>query len=402
MLFTYRAVTVKGEKVKGTIEAFDRKDAGTKLNEKGLRPVAIQELVLPHARLFDPLFGKVRSDELLIFYSQLYDMVSAGIGFLKSLEMISEQTRNRKLKNAIDDISALLRKGTSISDAFEQHEDIFPPLFISMIKSGEASGELETVLRNYNVLYDEHLEIQRKTAGALFYPMILFCLGMAVILFLVAFIVPKFVEIFSTAGIALPMITQVLYVFGTAMIRYWYLILGVTGLAAWGIWRYLKTEPGRYLVDSLKLAVPVFGPLNRDVAFSRFLTTMGLLLKSGVPIIKALELASDVMQNVILQSSMAEFPERMRRGETLSAMLRADKRIPASLIQMVAIGEETGNLSGMLERAGVFYAKAVENTVKKITVMIEPFFLVVMGGAVAFVMASILTPLFRMINLAQM
>jgi len=129
---------------------------------------------------------------------------------------------------------------------------------------------------------------------------------------------------------------------------------------------------------------------------------MGLLLKSGVPIIKALELASDVMQNVILQSSMAEFPERMRRGDTLSAMLRADKRIPASLIQMVAIGEETGNLSGMLERAGVFYAKAVENTVKKITVMIEPFFLVVMGGAVAFVMASILTPLFRMINLAQM
>ncbi|HOG24509.1 MAG TPA: type II secretion system F family protein, partial [Candidatus Omnitrophota bacterium] len=320
MLFTYQAVTAQGEKVKGTIEAVDRKDAGVKLNEKGLQPVAIQESVLPHSRLFSPLFGKVRSDELLIFYSQLYDMVSAGINFLKSLEMISEQTRNRKLKNAIDDIIALLRKGTSISDAFDQHKDIFPPLFVSMIKSGEASGELETVLRNYNVLYDEHLEIQRKIAGALFYPVVLFCLGMAVILFLVVFIVPKFVEIFSTAGIALPMITQVLYVFGTSVIRYWYLILAVTGLVAWGIWRYLKTGPGRYHVDSLKLMIPVFGPLNRNVAFSRFLTTMGLLLKSGVSIIKALELASDVMQNVVLQSSMAEFPERMRRGETLSAM----------------------------------------------------------------------------------
>ena len=141
MLFTYRAVTVKGEKVKGTIEAFDRKDAGTKLNEKGLRPVEIRESTLSHSRFFDPLFGKVRSGELLIFYSQLYDMVSAGINFLKSLEMIAEQTRNQKLKNAIDDIVVLLRKGTSISDAFEQHKDIFPPLFVSMIKSGEASGE---------------------------------------------------------------------------------------------------------------------------------------------------------------------------------------------------------------------------------------------------------------------
>jgi len=402
MLFTYRAVTVKGEKVKGTIEAFDRKDAGAKLNEKGLRPVEIRESTLSHSRFFDPLFGKVRSGELLIFYSQLYDMVSAGINFLKSLEMIAEQTRNQKLKNAIDDIVVLLRKGTSISDAFEQHKDIFPPLFVSMIKSGEASGELETVLRNYNVLYDEHLEIQRKITGALFYPALLFCLGMAVILFLVLFIVPKFVDIFSTAGVDLPVITQVLYVFGIAVIRYWYLVLAVMGLAAWGIWRYLRTKPGRYHLDSLKLVIPVFGPLNRDVAFSRFLATMGLLLKSGVPIIKALELASDVMQNVVLQSSMAEFPERMRRGETFSVMLRADKKIPASLIQMVAIGEETGNLSGMLERAGVFYAKAVENTVKKITVMIEPFFLIVMGGAVAFIMASILTPLFRMINLAQM
>jgi len=402
MLFTYQAVTAQGEKVKGTIEAVDRKDAGVKLNEKGLQPVAIQESVLPHSRLFSPLFGKVRSDELLIFYSQLYDMVSAGINFLKSLEMISEQTRNRKLKNAIDDIIALLRKGTSISDAFDQHKDIFPPLFVSMIKSGEASGELETVLRNYNVLYDEQLEIQRKIAGALFYPVILFCLGMTVILFLVVFIVPKFVEIFSTAGITLPVITQVLHVFGTAMIHYWYLILAVIVLGNWGIWRYIKTGPGRYHADSLKLVIPVFGPLNRNIAFSRFLTTMGLLLRSGVSIIKALELASDVMQNVVLQSSMAEFPERMRRGETLSAMLRTDKKIPASLIQMVAIGEETGNLSGMLEKAGVFYAKAVENTVKKMTVLIEPFFLIVMGVAVAFIMASILTPLFRMINLAQM
>jgi len=402
MLFTYQAVTAKGEKIKGTIEAFDRKDAGAKLNEKGLQPVVIQESILPRSGLFDSFLGKVRPDELLIFYSQLYDMVSAGINFLKSLEMIAEQTRNRKLKNAIEDISAHLRKGTTISDAFEQHKDIFPELFVSMIKSGEASGELETVLRNYNILYDEQLEIQRKIAGALFYPVILFCLGMAVILFLVAFIVPKFVEIFSTAGIALPVITQVLHVFGTAMIHYWYLVLAVIVFVSWGIRCYLKTGSGRYHADSLKLVIPVLGSLNRNIAFSRFLTTMGLLLRSGVSIIKALELASDVMQNVVLQSSMAEFPERMRRGETLSAMLRTDKKIPASLIQMVAIGEESGNLSGMLEKAGVFYAKAVENTVKKMTVLIEPFFLIVMGGAVAFIMASILTPLFRMINLAQM
>jgi type IV pilus assembly protein PilC len=401
--FTYQARTAAGEKAAGTLEASDRKDAAAKLRKMGYTPVDIaEESQSTRGKISSALFGRIKADEMMIFYVQLHDMMSAGINLLASLESIVEQAQNKKLKDAVQDIAGRIKKGSSFSEALEQHKDIFPSLFISMMKSGESSGKLDVVLGSYATLYEEQLDLQQKVMGALFYPMILLLMGAAVILFLVTFIIPKFVTIFSDAGIALPLPTRILYVTGTAIIHYWYLMIAGGVLAFLGIRRYIRTGPGKLQLDTIKLKLPVIGPLNRNVALSRFSTTMGMLLRSGVPIIKALELTREVMQNVIMAEAITAVAGAVEKGESLSGTLKATGKFPANLIQMAAVGEGTGNLDGMLEKAGGFYDKAIASAIKKLTIVIEPLFLIVMGLAVGFIMASILLPLFKMINAVKM
>jgi len=401
--FSYKVITASGEKVQGDIEAIDQNDAAALLNKSGYTIITIAEARhLALARISGAVSDRIRPDDLLIFYSQMYDMIGAGITFMVSLESISGQTRNKKLKNAIQEIDESIKKGVSISGSFERHTDIFPELFINMIKSGEASGRLDVVLGSYIALYESQLELKQKVGGALFYPFILLGMGMAIVLFLVIFIIPKFVVIFTNAGVSLPWLTRMLYGAGTALIRWWYLILIGGAGAYFGIRRYLKTGLGRARFDACMLSLPVIGELNRNLALTRFLTTLGLLLKSGVPIIKALRLAGPVMRNVIMEASISALPERMEKGETLSSLLKLDRRIPPNIVQMIATGEETGNLVGMLEKTGAFYDKAIQRTIKRLTVVIEPLFLVMIGSVIGVIMASILIPLFKMIDIARM
>lgn len=401
--FTYKAITAAGEKVQGDIDAIDQNDAAAMLNKSGYTVITIAEARrFAFARMSGAVSDRVRPDDLLIFYSQMYDMINAGITFMVSLESIAEQTRNKKLKNAIQAIDESIKKGVSISESFERHTDIFPELFINMLKSGEASGRLDVVLGSYIALYESQLDLRQKVGGALFYPLILLGMGGAIVVFLVTFIIPKFVGIFTNAGVPLPFLTRMLYGAGTAMAHWWYLIL-IGGAAVYlGIRRYLKTGPGRVRLDACKLSLPVIGELNRNLALTRFLTTLGLLLKSGVPIIKALRLAGPVMRNVVMEASISALPERMEKGETLSSLLKSDRRIPPNITQMIATGEETGNLVGMLEKTGAFYDKAIQRTIKKLTVVIEPLFLVMIGSVIGVIMASILIPLFKMIDIARM
>lgn len=401
--FTYWARAASGEKVKGVVEAIDRKDAAARIRKLGYVPVKIEEEnIRSRGKIYGALFGGVRSDELLIFYVQLHDMISAGINILVSLESIAEQAQNKKLKEALQDVVGRIRKGSNFSEALEQHRDIFPDLFISMMKSGEASGKLEVVLGSYALLYEDQLDLKQKIVGALFYPLILLCMGAAVILFLVTFIIPKFITIFSDAGIPLPIPTKVLYLAGAAITHYWYFFIAGIFLAYFLARRYARTVPGRLAVDRLKLSLPVIGTLNRNVALSRFSITLGMLLRSGVPIIKSLGLTSTVMQNVVIEGAITGLAARVEKGEGISETMKADKTFPATIIQMVAVGEETGNLDGMLEKAGALYSKAIASSIKKLTIVIEPLFLIIMGSAVGFIMASILLPLFKMINVAKM
>lgn len=397
--FIYLAMNDDGKEVKGAIEAFDQKDAVNKIRKLGLTPVRMKESRSSiFANISDTVFNRVTSEDLMVFYVQLHDMMSAGINLLVGLESIEEQVQNKKLKAALGDIIERIRKGAGLSDALEQHKDIFPDLLINMIRSGESSGKLDAVLSSYSILYEEQLDLKQKITTALFYPMVLLCMGAAIIIFLVTFVIPKFVTIFTDAEIALPLPTAILYVMGIAVIRYWYLMVIIAVLAAALIKRYVNTAAGRRKLDILKLKLPLIGVLAHEVALARFSTTLGMLLRSGVPIIKSLELTHAVVQNVVMQEAIAKISSGIEKGEGISTSMKASGRFPANLVQMVAVGEETGNLEGMLERSGEFYNKAVSSMIKKLTVVIEPLFLIILGGAVGFIMASILLPLFKMIS----
>lgn len=401
--FKYVAMTADGKSIKGAIEASDVKDAANKIRQLGYMPVEIKEgMGLARYNVFGAFLGRVRSDDLMMLYVQLHDMMDAGINLLTSIESISEQTRNKRLKSVLRSVIEDIRKGKSFSYCLEQHPAVFPDLLVNMIKSGESSGKMNAVLGSYITLYEEQLELKEKVLTALFYPLILLLVGAAIALFLVTFTIPKFVVIFSDAGITMPFLTKALFIVGTGITRYWYLMIIGIILVILGIRSYARTVSGRRNLDAFKLALPLMGTLNRNVMLSRFSVTMAMLIRSGVPMMRSLELNRAVMQNVIMEDAITAVASGVEKGESLAVMMmRSGGRFPANMIQLVMVGEETGNLDGMLEKAGAFYNKAVTNMVKRLTVVIEPVFLIIMGATVGMIMASILMPLFKMIDIAM-
>jgi type IV pilus assembly protein PilC len=374
-----------------------------KLGSLGYTPVDIRaESQSAHRKIMTAAFSRIKTDDMMIFYIQLYNMVNAGINILMSLQAIEDQVQNRRLKDVIRSVADHIEGGSNFSDALAANREVFPELFINMVRSGEASGKLEVVLGSYASLYEEQIDLNQKITGALFYPLILLCMGITVITFLIIFIIPRFVSIFADSGVTLPLPTMVLNTVGTVVRHYWYLIAALIVLAWLGIRRVLSTEAGRSVFDRAVLTMPVVGPLNQNVALSRFSSTLGMLLRSGVPITKSLELTAEVVRNSVFAKVISGAARSIEKGENLTRTLRASGKFPANIIQMVSVGEDTGNLDGMLEKAGIFYGKAVAGTIKKLTIVIEPLFLIVMGSAVGFIMASILLPLFRMISIIKM
>lgn len=400
--FLYQARTADGGKIKGVVEADNQKEALVKLGKSGYTIINIRKEGLNNRwQLLEQLTGGVKSDEMLVFYVQLYDMISAGINLLTALESIGKEAASKNLQSAIQDVAERVKKGSSFADALEKHGNIFSALFISMVRSGESSGKLETALENYSILHEEQMDLKQKVLGALFYPAILLVMGLGLVFFLVIFIIPKFVEIFSEAGVPLPVPTKLLYLAGAGILHYWYLIIII--VAAMVLWfrRYLKTKKGTLWFDTLMLRLPILGPLNYKVALSRFSSTLGILLRSGVPILQSMEFTRAVVQNSIISGAIAEAAAAVEKGEALTDALRKTGRFPANMLQLTAAGEETGNLDGMLEKARIFYNKAATASIKRLTIVIEPLFLIVMGLMVGFIMASILFPLFKMVNLMK-
>jgi type IV pilus assembly protein PilC len=400
--FAYHAVTVKGKPMKGVVDAESLNAAIAILDQAGYKIIDLKEKAdKAQCGVFGFFPSRVSSGELLIFYFQLHDMVSAGFDLLKSLDTIQEATKNKKLKIAIQDLIERIMKGSSFSDALENHKDIFSELFTNMVRSGESSGKLSDVLGDYAVLFEGQIDLKQKVTGALVYPVMLFFVGSLVIFFLLTFAVPRFVKIFSDANVSLPLPTKLLYLVGLGMQRYWYLMIAVVALIVFGLRRYNRTKKGKLRIDAFIIKLPIIGMLHNNVTLLLFAKTLGMLFKSGVPILRSIELTRAVVQNSIISSAVEQAALDLEKGKTLAATLKDTGKFPANMIQMIAVGEQTGNLSGMLEKSSVFYDKAVASSIRKLTIAIEPLLLIIMGFAVALIMASILLPLFKMIDIIK-
>ncbi|MFA6320371.1 MAG: type II secretion system F family protein [Candidatus Omnitrophota bacterium] len=397
-LYMYRARDGAGKIVKGTMDAATKTELIDKLQKMGYMATNVKETSSAEMTSIFDRFQRIRSDDMLMFYIQLSNMITAGITILMSLSTLGKQAENKALKQAIGSVSRQVESGSSLSQAFATQPRIFSKLFVNMIKAGEASGNLDAVLMRYATFFENQEDLKQKIRGALFYPIILLCAGIAVTLLIVTFVIPQFAEIYLKAGIKLPLPTLIVYNAGLFIKNFWYVIIICIIAVLVGLKFYFATVKGQTFYDRMKLSLPIIGPLYRKVAMARFARTLATLLGSGVPILQSLDIVKDIVGNVILAAAITNIRGYVEKGERMSEPMRISGEFPPDIVQMVSVGEETGNMDGMLNKTADFYDMTVGYAVKKLTTVIEPLFLVVLGVMVGFIMASMLMPIFDMVK----
>ncbi len=350
---------------------------------------------------FQNLFRRVGSDDLMLFNIQLSKMVQVGIPLVSALNTLGEQTENPKLRAAVGNVARSVEGGTTFSDALNQHPGVFSALFVNMVQAGEASGKLDEIMRRLAIFAKRQGELQQQVKTAMTYPTVLLVVGAAVITLLVMGIIPKFMKIFLDAGVPLPLPTTLLFQLSLFMRGYWWAI-GLAAIAAAAAIRMLhRTPEGRRRIDTWLLKIPVIGDLLRKAAISRLTRTLETLFSSGVPVLQSLAIAERTCGNEVIAGACRSVQTSVEKGGSLADPLQVSREFPPMVVQMIAVGEASGTMDHMLAEIAEHYDELVQHSLKRLTTLIEPFFLIVMGGMVAFIMASVLLPLFGMVNVIK-
>jgi len=400
--FIYKGFDKSGKSITKTLEAANKEAIANSLIKSGFSIVSISEkkgdLDLKFIDDFLKKISKVKTNDLVMVTIQLANMLDAGIPLPTSLSTLVEQTENKKLKEALEDISEEIKQGKTFSDSLAKHKDIFSNLFINMVASGEVSGNLDEVLKRLASFTEHEAELKSKISSAMTYPVILVIAGVGVVSFVVTTVIPPFVKIFLEGGIPLPLPTLILYQLNNVIRAAWlYIIVG--SVAGWiYLKRWAKTTEGKMKLDIIKLKVPVWGDLARKVEISRLTRTLSALLSSGVPMLQALQVTEKTIDVAPMALVIKNVGIAVGKGRNISDSLRESGEFPAMPIHMIAVGEETGTLEIMLTKIADFYDIATDYAIKKLTALLEPMFLVIIGGLVGFIFASILLPIFSMVK----
>jgi type IV pilus assembly protein PilC len=400
--FNYRARDNTGKLIRGVIEALSQEEVAEKLQRMGYVPVTITK-VFAGLKLeqLEWNFRRIKTEDIVMFNIQLANMLNSGLSIISSLDTLQKQNENKKLGEIIGRVSRSVEAGESFSQALVKHPRVFSNLFVSMVKAAETGGDLGGVLNRYAEFAEAQADLQQKIKEALYYPVILIVAATGVIVFLATVLIPKFVEIFNRAGISLPLPTIILYGMGIAIRQFWYVIILSGVLIVFGLKRYVRTEAGKFRFDKISLKLPVLGPIVRKICISRFARTLSTLLGSGVPILESLDIVSDVVNNQVLGRVIRQMRQSTEKGERLAESLKVSEEFPPDTVQMISVGEESGNLVIMLNKISDFYDRAIGYSIKKLVASLEPILLVFMGIVVAFTMASMLLPMFDMIKVLR-
>jgi type IV pilus assembly protein PilC len=397
--YSYKAREESGKPIFGVMDAANKEILAIKLQKLKYTVTSITEKAVPFSiDKFLQKFTRVKIGDLVMFNVQLSNMIGAGISLPSSLQTLSEQIENERLRAAVNDVYNEIKGGQTFSDALKKHPDIFPPIFTNMIRAGEVAGNLDDILNRLATFVEHESEMRQKITTALFYPMILAVFGTVVVVLIIVTILPSFAKIFIEGNVPLPMPTMVLYNLNLGIRAYWkHFIVAVTAFYFYFNW-YKKTPTGKHFLDSAVLKVPVWGKLIRESTIARLTRTLASLISSGVPMLQALEVTEKTIDNAIISGVIKDVYSSVSKGETISEPLRKSGQFPAMPVHMIAVGEETGALDAMLNKVADFYDMATEYSIKRITSLIEPVFLVLLGGMVGFIFASILLPIFTMMK----
>lgn len=341
-------------------------------------------------------FVKVSVKDKAIFSRQFAALVNAGVAIVRGLGVLSEQCSNPKLKAALMEISADVQTGVNLSDAMRKHPDCFDGLYVSMVQAGEIGGVLDEVLNRLAKLLEDMARLQNQIKSAMSYPMVVGFLATAIFVGMTVFLIPVFAKIFNDIGVELPALTQFLMECSKILRSYWSLvIIGVLFVLSFIYKQYYKTPVGKLNIDSISLKLPLFGDLIQKSSIARFSRTFGSLTRSGVPILTCLEIVRDTSGNQVIANAIDAAREEVQQGGMISVALLKENVFPAMAIQMMSIGEETGQLDGMLMKVADFYEDEVEQAVKSMTSILEPVMIVVLGGMVGTILLAMYLPMFK-------
>lgn len=397
--FSYKAVNPAGKDVKGSVEAESKEEAARKIKEQGLVPVSIGKQGALDKDVNIPIFKgkKIPARDMSVFCRQFASILKAGVSVINALEMLAEQTENKKLKEAIVQTQSNVEKGESLSDSMKLN-DAFPSILIDMVRAGEASGSLENSLTRMAIQFEKDAKLKGIVKKAMMYPIVLLCVMIGVIIVMLTFVIPSFMTMFEDLDSELPVTTRAILAMSDSLKNYWYIyILVIVGIVV-GIQMYKHTDDGRHNLDKLKLKIPVFGLLQTKTACASFARTMSTLLQAGMPMIDALEISASTMKNVLFYDGLQKVKNGVSLGLPLSNQLKATGLFPPMVVHMVGIGEETGNVEEMLTNSATYYEEEVEVQTQTLTSLMEPIIIVLMALVVVMLIMAIYQPMIQLYN----
>jgi type IV pilus assembly protein PilC len=400
-MYTYKARDKSGNLVNGTLEADSEGLVLQRLREMGYSPLEASKKSSGLNLEINLRPGRVKLKEVAVFSRQFATMVNSGLPILRALAILSEQTESKELKKAITGVRTEVEHGSSLSGGMSKWPKAFNDLYIAMVKSGETGGMLDEVLLRLADEIEKEVHLRQKIKSAMTYPVAVVGLVFLIMSAMLLFVVPQFESIYGELGSTLPLPTRVLLGLSSIFKSYWWILLGLTiGLVQF-LKRYKKTEKGRSQIDSFKLRVPIFGNLFHKTALSRFSSTLGMLLKSGVPILQAMDIVVDTVNNRVISRAVVDVQASVREGESIAKPLGRHSVFPPMVVQMLAVGEETGQVDTMLNKVAIFYDNEVEAMVDALTSLIEPLLIAVIGGCVGAAVIALYMPMFDIIKQIQ-
>ena len=399
MIYQYE-IKLEGKTTKGEVEAGNEQEAAASLREKGgvVLAVAPKKDARP---IIGRLKGRVSLKDKILFTKQLAVMIKAGLPLDQALKVLSEQIPSKSMGRAIHDMARDVEGGIPLSQSMDKHPGIFPAVYVNLIKSGERSGKLEDVLFKLADQQEKDYELISKVRGAMIYPIVIFAALLGVMAIIILFVMPQIQKVFDDLDAALPLPTRIL-LSTSAFAREWFFVIaalfigGIVGLRFY----VRRSEEAHAWWDRVKLKVPIFGPLMKKIAMARFTRTTATLITAGLPMLEILDTVADVMGNVVYRDAVRRTRNQVEAGVALSKALSDEKIIPTIVSQVVAIGEKSGNLDFSLANIADFYDKEVDATTRNLSSILEPILMIAIGVGVGFVVISVISPIYNLVNVS--
>jgi len=396
--FQYKVRDKAGNTVTGTLVADSEMLVLQRLREMGYTPLEVGKEKKGLAFEINIKKAKVKLKDLSVFSRQFATMINSGLPILRAMSILAEQTDNKLLGQTLAKCRTDVEQGASLSGAFAKHPKVFNDLYVSMVKSGEMGGSLDTTLLKLAAMLEREVHLRGKIKSAMTYPVAVVGLVFLIMAAMLLFVVPQFEGIYGQLGGTLPMPTRVLLMMSEAFKKYWFMFIGACFVARFLIRRYKATEKGRLQLDRLKLRVPVFGALFHKTAMSRFSSTLSMLLSAGVPILQAFDIVTDTVNNKVVSGAVTDVQSSVREGESIAKPLARHAVFPPMVVQMIAVGEETGQVDTMLDKVAQFYDQEIEAAVDALTSLIEPLLIAVIGACVGGAVIALYMPMFGIIS----